>query len=53
MELPEKEKLEWISMDHKAKSIPYAFPTINSDVKSQIIFQTSHDLLSTVHRSDR
>jgi len=44
LELEDREKLEWISMDHHAKSIPYAFPTINTDVKSQIIFQTSHDL---------
>ena len=51
--MTDREKLEWISLDHEAKIIPYSFPTINTDVKSQIIFQTSHDLLATVHRSDR
>ena len=52
-ELKGVEKLEWISVDHEIESVPYPFPLSNPSVKCQILFQTSHDLESTVHRSDR
>ena len=51
--LDEVRKLEWISVDKKIESTPYTFPLTQPSVKSQILFQTSHDLESTVHRSDR
>ena len=34
-------------------STPYAFPVSRPTVKAQILFETSHDLEVTVHRSDR
>ena len=53
LELKDVEKIEWISLDKRVISTPYSLPVERPDVKGQIIFQTSHDLLTTVHRSDR
>ena len=47
------QKFSWISVDEKVESSPYTFPLSSPTVKSQILFQTSHDLEVTVHRSDR
>lgn len=52
-ELGAIEKLEWISVDNTIESAPYPYPRNRPEVKCQILFQTSHDLESTVHRSDR
>lgn len=52
-ELNDVKRIEWISVDEHIVSTPYTFPIGNPTVKGQIIFETSHDLQSTVHRSDR
>jgi len=40
-------------VDKRIESTPFSYPITNPTVKSQIIFSTTHDLESTVHRSDR
>ena len=45
--------MQWISVDEYIDTQPYPFPILSPTVRSQILFQTSHDLEVTVHRSDR
>ena len=48
-----KERMEWISVDKEYEAKPYTFPLTQPSVKGQVLFQTSHDMFSTVHRSDK
>ena len=54
VELNGVQRMEWLSVEaNNIVTTPYTFPVANPTVKGQIIFQTSHDLHSKVHRSDR